>query len=118
MIVKLLLLEILLVLISSCTMESKFDKEKWNNKDDFTYAYRKIMLKDLTENYQLEGITYKQLTQLIGTPDNIVGDKNRIYYEIVTEYKRDIDPTYIKILIFEIGNDSIVTNFEIEEHKK
>ena len=89
--------------------------------DDMEYPYRKSMLKDLTTNHQLKGLTYKQLIDLIGEPQkNLVGKSDEIYYPITTEYGHaniSPDPVASITLAFKL-KDSIVTDFRIDKWKR
>ena len=115
LIVKVILIGISLIIIS-CTNNIKFDKKKWSYKEDFVYEYREAMLNDLIANYNLNGLTYKQLNNLLGKPEKLKAtEKNTIYYTIDEEYGADIDPVYIKYLKFKIDNDSTVISFKVEE---
>lgn len=97
----------------------KFDKMAWNEKGDLgTYPNRKKMLKDLLNNYQLKGLTYKQLIDLLGEPETYSDEEpNTATYNIVTDYGGDIDPVYIKNLEVKFGADSIMRNVTINEIK-
>ena len=85
------------------------------------YPYRKSMLKDLTTNHQLKGLTYKQLIDLIGEPQkNLVGKSDEIYYPITTEYGHPtLSPDSVGsiTLAFKLNKDSIVTDFRIDKWK-
>lgn len=111
----------LIIFFCSCNSgdnELKFDKVKWNQQDDpaFTPPYRKKMIKDLTTNHKLQGISYKELVGLLGIPD--FKDSNSLFYKIIEDYGRDIDPIYTKDLIFTFSKDSIITSYKIAEWKK
>lgn len=109
----------LLFLLTSCNSDIKFEKEKWLEFGDIEYPYRKSMLHDLTTNYKLKGLSYKQLIDLIGVQKkNLIGDSNEIYYEILTEYGWNIDPVHGITLAFKLDKDSIVTDYRIDEWKK
>lgn len=106
-------------LISSCSSDIRFEKQKWKQKDDLAnYSYRDRMLNDLTNNYKLKGISFRQLRSLIGKPDGKTEkDSCFFYYNIIINYGHDIDPVYVKYLEFNINRDSLVTKFEIKEIK-
>lgn len=105
------------MLLSVCTPQKTFNITEWQAKGDLeTYPNRKAMLNDLITHYQLKGLSYKQLIDLIGKPEDYADSKpNTLYYLIVIDYGRDIDPVYIKHLVITLGADSIVTGFKIEE---
>lgn len=110
---------IISLFLFSCENNVKFEKSLWNQKDDLSeYENRDSMLKDLTENHKLKGLTYIQLIDLLGPPENYSDDKSNIMtYNILKDYQYRIDPTYIKQLKFELSKDSIVKNFKIIELK-
>ena len=106
------------ILLIACKNEIKFHKAGWTTKVDLVYPNRERMLNDLTQNQKLKGLSYRQLISKIGEPENnMTGDFNSIYYDIVTDYGHDIDPIYIKILEFKLDKDSIITDFKINEIK-
>ena len=82
------------------------------------YPYRKSMLKDLTDNHKITGLSYGQLINLIGEPDKTsINNNSIIYYDIITDYGHDIDPIFTKTLKISLTKDSTVKNFKIEEWK-
>jgi hypothetical protein len=109
---------ILTSMLFSCN--SKFEKSKWIQTDDIeNYPFRDRMIKDLTSNHKLKGLTYSQLIDLIGKPHgNIQNDSNWISYPIKIKYGGDIDPIYTKYLTFKLSKDSVVIDFKINEWKK
>ncbi len=98
--------------------EEKFDKAKWNYYEDpaFPPSHRKKMIKDLTTNYKLSGMSYSELVALLGKPN--FRDSLFVGYEADVDYGRDIDPVYIKNLLFTLSKDSIITSFRVHEWKK
>ena len=111
----------MVLLIAACTQNfnQKFNKSNWMEERDLqTFPYRDNMLNDLTTNYKLKGLTYKQLIDLIGEPQNNMGDTNTICYPILVDYGFDIDPVHSKTLVIELNNDSIVIDYKIDEWKK
>lgn len=102
----------------SCNQQIKFDKNKWNEQTDplFPSSYRSKMLRDLTTNYKLIGLSYHQLIDRLGMPDN--KDSSLVSYKIVVEYGSDIDPVYTKDLKFTYSKDSLITSFKVVEWKK
>ena len=108
------------IFFASCNANEKFDKAKWQEQGDLKiYTYRKSMLNDLTENYKLTGLSYKQLINLIGEPENYNDkEKDIVYYDIETDYGNDIDPVYTKTLQLKLTKDSTVESFVIKEWKK
>ena len=106
------------VVLPGCS--NKFDKAGWAEQTDVQYyPNRNKMLNDLLTNYKLKGISYTQLTDLLGNPEkNWTGEKGEIFYPIITKYGTDIDPVYTKTLIFRLDTDSVVVDYKINEWKK
>ena len=87
------------LLFYSCQVNEKFDKNEWQIEETGFYPNRSKMLNDLLKNHQLRGLSYKQLIDSLGNPENYSdAEPNTVYYNIVTEYGQ-IDPVYIKYLI-------------------
>lgn len=105
-------------IIQACNRNCHFEKIKWQQKEDLAYPYRDVMLDDLVTNYELAGLTYQQLTDLLGQPDSLSDKKNEVVYEIIFEYDIDVDPVYVKNLVFEFSPDSTVKSFKIEEYQR
>jgi hypothetical protein len=111
---------ICLCFLGSCgTEQLDFEKSKWNESVDGFYEYRESMAKDLMENHLEKGITYQQLTDLIGEPENFANLKeNTIGYTLMENYGWDIDPVETKTLMIELTADSLVQDFNIKHWKK
>ena len=109
-----------LCFLGSCgTEQLDFEKSKWNESVDGFYEYRESMAKDLMENHLEKGITYQQLTDLIGEPENFANLKeNTIGYTLMEDYGWDIDPVETKTLMIELTTDSLVQDFNIKHWKK
>jgi hypothetical protein len=112
------LLAAFILTMFSCNKQIKFDKNKWNEQTDplFPSSYRPKMLNDLTTNYKLIGLSYHQLIERLGMPDN--KESSLVSYKIVVEYGSDIDPVYTKDLKFTYSKDSSITSFKVVEWKK
>ncbi len=104
-------------LVISCKNTIPFNKTGWNIQGDLGwYPNRDKMLEDLLKNQKLIGLTYKQLIEKIGEPETYQdGDKNSIYFDIITDYGHEIDPVYFKTLEFKFNKDSIITSFKVKE---
>lgn len=116
---KLIVLIISLLSILSCKQDQKFDKAAWSEKGDLgIFPNRNKMLNDLMKNHQLKGLTHKQLVELLGEPEEYSDtEPNTAYYNVVTDYGRDIDPVCTKNLKIKLNGDSIVTDVNIYEIK-
>lgn len=99
--------------------EMEFDSIKWYEDPYSFYPYRKNMVNDLMKNHLKEGMTYKQLTDLIGQPENIANlNSNSVAYSILEKHGLNIDPVETKTLIIELTKDSLVRNYKLEHWKK
>lgn len=104
-------------LLVSC--DGKFNKAEWakQSSDPQNYPARNNMLKDLTKNHKLIGLTYWELVGLLGYPEHSdYMDTDTYYYTIQTDYGFNIDPVYIKNLEFQL-KDSVVVDYKIKEYK-
>lgn len=98
---------------SACSSKSdtpgpdiKFDKVKWNLKDDQNYTYRKQMINDLLKNYNWAGMKKDSVIRLLGEPDGIEEDIFMLY-----NYKQKHFgnfPLSTKQLVIELNTDSTV----------
>lgn len=99
--------------------EIKFDAQKWTKEIDGFYEYRENMVNDLIENHLNKGMTYTEMTNLIGEPEKYgEPEKNIVAYGIMEDYGWDIDPVETKVLFIEFTNDSLIKNIEIKHWKK
>lgn len=113
-----------IILISLCFLliacQRKFDRNDWLQGGDCDYyPYRKAILKDITTNHKLKGLSYKQLVDLLGNDNKSMRDTNtrEICYPVYIHYDM-IDPDHSIDLIFKLNKDSIVTDFKIDEWEK
>ncbi|WPU94186.1 hypothetical protein SNE25_01435 [Mucilaginibacter sabulilitoris] len=102
----------------SVVFKQSFDKQKWNDKEDWDYPQRNNVVDDLVKNHRLKGLNYKQLINLLGIPQGQSEDSAGIYYQIVMDFGNDIDPVYTKNLLIGFNKDSIVNSITINEWKK
>jgi hypothetical protein len=109
---------IVLIFVTSCNKQIKFDKDKWRENIDpaFPSPYRNKMLKDLTANYKLVGLKYSELINLLGEPN--FNDSTSLGYDVIKDYGHDIDPVYTKNLDFIFSKNSVITSFKIIEWRK
>lgn len=108
------------LIISGCSKYEKFEKNKWNQKNDLGYYdYRESMLDDVVKNYQLKGKSIQQLRSMFGDLD-IFSEKIgcQIQFNIITEFGTNIDPIYSKDLIFKLNADSIIVDIQVTEFKR
>jgi len=97
----------------------KFNKIGWSEFEDGLPILREKMIDDLLKNHVLKGLSYKQLVDTVGTPNeqSILGFDS-VSYIILLDYGHDIDPVHTKTLRFYFDKDSIITNWKIIEQKK
>jgi hypothetical protein len=95
----------------------KFDKQEWNEQSDsaFPGEIRPKMLKDLTSNNKLVGLSCGELIKKIGIPD--YKNDSLIIYNIIIDYGGDTDPVYTKKLKFYYSKDSVIYSFKTVEWK-
>lgn len=115
---RILQLSIVMIFTASCTQNVDFERTKWVERTDPIYpsAYRSAMLKDLTTNHKLIGLSCSQLINYLGDPD--AKENNSVFYTIAVDFGSDIDPVYSKELEFSYSKDSTITSFKILEWKK
>lgn len=108
---------LIIVLLTACTKPHiKFEKEIWNERDDMFYANREKMVKDLMNNHLKQGMTSKEVLNLLGNPDNYQDDlPNTLSYEIAVDYGWNIDPQKGKTLYIEFTNNSIIKDIKLKE---
>jgi hypothetical protein len=114
---QIIIISILTSLFSGCqSKEMKFDKNKWNEKDDVVYAFRENMVNDLMKNYLKKGMTYKEVMELLGKTEYNQNDlPNTIGYEIMVNYGWNIDPQKGETLYIEFTNDSTLKSVRLEK---
>lgn len=118
-----IILHILSLSFISCKNESKkFEKKGWNERIDGFWINREKMINDVTENHLKKGMDYKDLVELLGKPyiqpkiDE--SDSITMSYEIMVDYKWNIDPMEGKDLFIFLSKDSIITSFEVKYWEK
>lgn len=105
-----------LITLYSCTDRSKvaFNKKGWSAKEDWDYPERESMVDDLVKNHQIKGAGYKEVVQLLGEPQG--KDSSTVFYQVIMDFKSDIDPVYTKNLEITFNNDSIADKVMIKEY--
>ena len=108
-----------LCFLSACGNDQlDFEKAKWNETVDGFYKFRESMANDLMKNHLVKGMTYQELTDLIGEPENFANLKeNTIGYTLMVYYGWNIDPVETKTLMIELTADSLVQDFNIKHWK-
>src|SRR5688500_14377372 len=84
----------------------KFDKTKWNLKNDRNYTYRKQMVNDLLNNYRWAGLKKDSVIQMLGQPDDI--EEGNLMYDYKEKSFLGGVGTIIEAVVFELAPDSTV----------
>ncbi len=105
-------------MISCGIEEKKFNKLKWNDREDGFYLNRESMINDVIENHLQKKMTYQEITDLLGEPAKYEDlEPNTILYEIMVDYGWNIDPMEGKNLYIELSKDSTLVNYKLEHWK-
>lgn len=117
---KQLMLLFCLCVFNACgDTQIEFEKSGWSQRSDFTYTFRESMVEDLMENHLEAGMTYEQVTDLLGEPETLShSEENTIGYTIMEDYGWDIDPVERKSLMIQLTADSLVQDFRVSHWKK
>lgn len=84
----------------------KFERTKWDLKDDLNYSYRKQMINDLLKNYNWPGLKKDSVIKILGEPDGIEEDIFMLYdYE---QKRFGSFPLSTNSLVIQLGGDSTV----------
>lgn len=104
---------LLILFCSACSNKNeaaqpgiKFDRAKWDVKDNLNYTYRKLMVNDLLDSYAWAGQTKDSLVHLLGEPDVIEEDIFLLYH-----YEQKYlgwFPLSTQSLVFQLANDSTI----------
>ncbi len=111
---------ILSVFVSCYKTDKKFTKKLWNERGEehWIYPQRKYIIKDLMSNYLKEGVTYREVKNLLGEPLNDIEWNYTIRYRIEEEYRWYIDPIKTTTLNIYFSSDSIINGVELIEWKE
>lgn len=105
------------LLLFSCAEiknDKPFSKADWSEVwEGGILPNRNEELNDLVTNHRLKGLTYRQLVDSLGVPDN--SDSLSLEYAIVIEPS---DVTVVKSLVLSMSKDSIITSWNIHERKQ
>ena len=104
---------LLLLFCSACSNKKdtskpdiKFERAKWDIKEDGRYTYRKQMVNDLLNNYKWPGVKKDSVIKLLGEPDEIEDNIFMLY-----NYNQNgfgFFPFSSKELVIELTADSTV----------
>ena len=97
-----------LMTLHGCTDRSKiaFNKNGWVTKEDWDYPERESMVDDLIKNHKIKGASYKEIVQLLGEPQE--KDSATVFYQVIMDFKGDIDPVYTENLEISLDRKSVV----------
>ena len=113
-----IILCLLIALVTACSPDMVFNREKWAKQVDGYYIYRDRMVNDLLESQKLDGLPYDSLLSLLGKPEPYGHLKeNETTYILVKDFGINIDPVYVKLLKIKLPADSTVSTYEIVETK-
>jgi hypothetical protein len=107
---------LLVIFLFATGCKRDFDRKEWLEGDGISFPYRESIVGDLLEQHPLKGLTYKQMTGLLGTPQG--NTKTGVYYEIKVDYSPKADPDDSKYLICHLNKDSVITKAEIRNSRK
>lgn len=99
-----------------CNKSVKFDRQKWSYGNGLDYPQRDDIVDDLIKNHHIKGLTYRQVIDSLGAPQQ--WDTLQVAYQILdntSNYHRK-NPVRKKSLILHFSKDSVVTRFEIYDH--
>ncbi|MDB5149474.1 MAG: hypothetical protein JWQ57_3494 [Mucilaginibacter sp.] len=106
---------LLAVCLTSCSRKQKFDRDKWDDGDGITFAYRPGMVNDLIESQKLNNLRYQQVIHLLHRPQ--LSSKDSMIYDLDRQYNKGIMVSSSSLVIF--LKDSVVTKAEVHEiHSK
>ena len=105
--------------IFSCeSKEVKFNKTSWNERIDGFYLNREEMVNDLVSNHLHKGMSYTELVETLGRPENYSDmETNTVAYGIMEDYGWNIDPVETKTLRIKLSKDSLVESYKIVHWK-
>jgi len=109
------ILIIILIFLTSCKNEVRFDSTEWNKKgvDWQITDFREKMVADLIKSDTLIGLNKIELFELIGKPGRVFD--NKLEYLVREKYEWNVDPEYIKYLWVDLDKNGIVTNCYLEK---
>lgn len=111
---------IIILIFVSCKQEQiKFNRSRWNTRNDIDYNHRELMIEDLSKNYLKPGMKFTETEKLLGINKlSEERDSLQLQYEIYTNFGSDIDPIETKSLIVNFNSDSTLTSIRVDHWKK
>jgi hypothetical protein len=99
-------------------MPLTFDKNKWLNERFPDYSTRYRMVKDLTRQYRLVGMTRTDIIGLLGEPDNFSStNQNEMQYCLQEKYSTDIDPVSSDHLVLYFDETGRLRGYKINHYE-
>jgi hypothetical protein len=102
---------LLAICLTACNRKQKFDRDKWDDGDGITFAYRPGMVDDLIASGKLNGLKYQQVIHLLHRPQ--LSNKDSMNYDLDRQYNKGILVSSSSLVIF--LKDSVVTKAEVHE---
>jgi hypothetical protein len=102
---------LLAICLTACSRKQKFDRDKWDDGDGITFAYRPGMVEDLIASKQLNGLKYQKVIHLLHRPQ--LSSKDSMVYDLDRQYNKGT-LTYSSSLVIFL-KDSVVTKAEVHE---
>jgi len=99
------------VCLTACNRKQKFDRDKWDDGDGITFAYRPALVDDLIASKQLNNLKYQQVIHLLHRPQ--LSSKDSMVYDLDRKYDKGV-LTYTQTLVVFL-KDSVVTKAEVHE---
>lgn len=114
-----ILLSLNILILFSCDFNrTKFDRKIWITADGLHQGHRKNMVKDLMKHHLKTGMSYKEIIDLLGLPDESNIHKDYVVsYEVYEDFGWDIDPISYTYLNISLTKDSTLADYELKEIK-
>jgi hypothetical protein len=102
---------LLAVCLTACSRKQKFDRDKWDDGDGITFAYRPILVDDLVASKKINGLKYQDVIHLLHRPQ--LSTKDSMIYDIDSQYKAG-KLIYSSTLVIFL-KDSVAVKAEVHE---
>jgi len=114
-----ILLSLNILILFSCDFNrEKFDRKIWITADGLHQGHRKNMMHDLMKHHLKTGMSYKEIIDLLGLPDESNIQKDYVLsYEVYEDFGWDIDPIAHIYLNIKLEKDSTLADFKLKEIK-
>ena len=96
-------------------MDMEFDKDKWNEKGDIYYKFRRQMINDLVKNHLNSKMSKREIIDILGQSNfRDTTTNSELTFEIYEDYGWDIDPVETQNLIITLDSDSTLDKVYLE----